>query len=145
LGALAVILIADDSDEIRALYGAALRHRGHEVHEASDGRMAIEVALRLHPDLVLLDVWMPHANGFEVLDALAGDAASGRTRIVMLSVLDDGDTRLEAFGGGAVDYLIKGVSLSELMERIDAILSHYPACEGSEEDENPGRSQAAKP
>jgi DNA-binding response OmpR family regulator len=138
---VAVILIADDSDEIRTLYGSALRLRGHEVHEAGDGRAAIEAAVRLRPDLLLLDVWMPHANGFEVLDALRGDPASGRMRVVMLSVFDDGDTRLEAFGGGVVEYLVKGVSLSELTERLEAVLASHPACETEDEDQD----QVARP
>lgn len=120
---MAVIVVADDSAELRALYGSCLQMHGHEVHEACDGREAVEVVRRYDPDLLLLDVWMPHRNGFEVLDVLRNEALAARLKVVMLSVLGDGDSRLEGFAGGVVEYLVKGLSLDELVARIEAILA----------------------
>ncbi len=108
------IVLADDDDDLRALYTAALRGDGHEVLEAVDGPGAL-AAVRAHrPALLLLDVWMPGLNGFEVLDALRHDPAGLRLRVVMLSNLSSADARLEAFEGGASAYLVKGLPLAEL-------------------------------
>ena len=124
---MATIVLADDCDDLRVVYGTCLRARGHEVHEAADGRTAIELVRRVRPDLLLLDVWMPNGNGFEVLDALRFDSVAGRMRVVMLSVLSDGDTQLEAFGGGATEYLVKGLSLAEFVERVEGLLAESEA------------------
>lgn len=120
---VATILLADDSADLRAVYGACLRSRGHVVLEAADGREAIELVHQAEPDLLLLDVWMPYLNGFEVLDALRFDPAAGRMRVAMLSILGDGGSQLEAYGGGAVEYLVKGLSLAEFLSRVEGLLS----------------------
>ena len=123
---MATILLADDSADLRSLYAPLLRSRGHEVHEAENGRDAVAGTRALRPDLLLLDIWMPGLNGFEVLDTLRGDPAATRTRVAMLSVLGDADCQFEAFGAGAVEYLVKGLGLSEFVERVEAILSSGP-------------------
>jgi DNA-binding response OmpR family regulator len=120
---VASILIADDSPEIRTLYGTCLRVKGHEVREAADGREAVERVRQQTPDLLILDVWMPRMNGFEVLDVLRNDSAASTMRVILLSVLGDGDSRLEAFAGGAVEYLVKGLGLEEFVIRIEAVLA----------------------
>ena len=66
---------------------------------------------------------MPRRNGFEVLEDLRFDAAAGRLRVAMLSVLGDGGTQLEAFGGGAAEYLVKGLSLDDFVDRVEALLA----------------------
>lgn len=120
---MATILLADDSADLRTLYGTCLRGRGHDVIEAEDGRAAVEQVRRHRPDLLLLDIWMPELNGYEVLDALRSEPAALRMKVIMLSVLDDGEAQLRAFGGGAVEYLVKGVTLAALSARVDAVLA----------------------
>lgn len=123
---MSTILLADDSAEIRSVYGPVLRSRGHEVVEAADGDEAIELTRRVRPELLLLDIWMPGRNGLEVLDELRGDPAATRTRVVMLSALGDAESQLEAFGAGAVEYLVKGMGLSEFLERVESLLAAGP-------------------
>jgi DNA-binding response OmpR family regulator len=120
---MATILLADDDEAIRAVYRACLQSAGHQVIEAVDGRQALETFRRHRPELMILDVWMPHLNGFEVLDALRHDPCSTRVKILMLSNLGDAETRLEAFSEGAMDYLVKGVALTELLGRVSALLT----------------------
>lgn len=122
-GVMATILLADDDEAIRAVYRACLQTAGHQVIEAADGRQALEAFRSQRPELMILDVWMPQLNGFEVLDALRHDPSSTRLKILMLSNLSDAETRLEAFSSGAVEYLVKGVSLDELMNRVGALLA----------------------
>lgn len=120
---MATILLADDDESLRAVYRACLLAAGHRVIEAADGREALETFREARPDLMILDVWMPRINGFEVLDELRHDAASTKLKILMLSNLGDAETRLEAFSSGALEYLVKGVSLTDLLARVDALLA----------------------
>jgi DNA-binding response OmpR family regulator len=120
---MATILLADDDEAIRAVYRACLQSAGHRVLEAADGRQALETFRQHRPELMILDVWMPELNGFEVLDALRHDSSSTRLKILMLSNLGDADTRLEAFNGGAMEYLVKGVPLNDLLGHVNALLT----------------------
>jgi len=120
---MATILLADDDEGIRAVYRACLQTAGHHVIEAEDGRQALEILREQRPELMILDVWMPQLNGFEVLDALRHDPSSSRMKVLILSNLGDADTRLEAFNGGAAEYMVKGVSLRDLMARVNTLLA----------------------
>lgn len=116
---MAIIVLADDDGDLRAVYAQALQSAGHEVIEAADGRAALDCVRQRRPTLLLLDIWMPVLNGFEVLEALRHDPAAGRMRVVVLSCLGDGDSRLEAFEAGAAEYLLKGCALTDLLAAID--------------------------
>ena len=116
------IVLADDDDDLRALYAPFLRSLGHEVHDAPGGLEALELVRRHRPRLLILDVWMPRCNGFEVLERLRHDPSATQTKILMLSNMADADTRLECFELGATDYIVKGVPLGELRERILRLL-----------------------
>ncbi len=115
---MAIIVLAEDEDDLRAIYAAYLRSSGFEVHEATNGVEALELIRTRHPDLLLLDLWMPLLNGFGVLKALRHDGASGHTRVVVLSCQSDADARLECFGEGAVDFLVKGMPLADLVTHL---------------------------
>jgi DNA-binding response OmpR family regulator len=119
----ATIVLADDEPELRAIYSTYLRAEGHEVYEAADGLEAVALVAERKPALLILDVWMPNLNGFEVLERLRDLPASARLKVVMMSNLGDSDTRLEGFSIGVCDYWIKGLSLSELKSRIDRLVA----------------------
>jgi DNA-binding response OmpR family regulator len=117
------ILLADDDADLRAVYGPCLRAAGYEVQETGDGQETVDSVRECPPDLLLLDIWMPQLNGFEVLDALKHDPAAMRMKVVVLSNLGDAESRLEAFGSGAVEYVVKGLSLDELLSKIETTLA----------------------
>jgi DNA-binding response OmpR family regulator len=119
----ASIVLADDDPELRSIYASCLRSAGHEVWEASDGHEAIALVGDRRPGLLILDVWMPGLNGFEVLEHLRELSADNNLKVVMLSNLGDSDTRLEGFSIGVVDYWVKGLALSELLTRVTSLLS----------------------
>ncbi len=141
---MATILLADDNSELRSVYAPVLRAQGHIVYEAVDGLQAVALAQQVRPDLLLLDVWMPGLNGFEVLESLRSDPAATRMRVAILSVLGDADSQLEAFGAGAVEYLVKGMGLDEFLKQIEATLScaTVEATDdlSSDQADEPGRS-----
>jgi DNA-binding response OmpR family regulator len=120
---MATILLADDDLDLRAVYGPCLRAAGYDVQEAGDGQETIDSVRACPPDLLLLDIWMPTLNGFEVLDALRHDPSAMRMKVMVLSNLSDAESRLEAFGSGAVDYVVKGLALGDLLSRVEATLA----------------------
>jgi two-component system sensor histidine kinase ChiS len=118
-----IIVLADDEPELRAIYSACLRAAGHEVWEASDGEEAVDLVIARKPSLLILDVWMPRVNGFEVLERLRQASHCSNLRVVMLSNLGDSDTRLEGFAVGVADYWIKGLSLADLRGRVERLMA----------------------
>jgi DNA-binding response OmpR family regulator len=136
--AMASIVLADDDEDLRCLYAPFLRSAGHTVREASGGSDALELVRRYRPGLLILDVWMPGLNGFEVLEALRHDPASSGLKVLMLSNIGDADTRLECFEMGATEYLVKGLALVDLQARIESLLGDSPGLvEGLEVEPTP--------
>lgn len=97
--------------------------------ETSDGATGLELARRLDPDLILIDLNMKPMNGIETLRALK--AAGVRARCVMLTVSDDGRDVLEAMRAGADGYLLKDLEPEELSERIKQAVHGGMVLEGS--------------
>ncbi|HEX8202676.1 MAG TPA: response regulator, partial [Isosphaeraceae bacterium] len=81
----ATVVLADDDDDLRAVYTPCLQAAGYTVWEAADGHQALDQVRRHRPDLLLLDLWMPGLNGFEVLDRLRYEPAAAHLKVVMFS------------------------------------------------------------
>ena len=79
------VLVADDTESIRALYRKLLATDGHEVIAVADGVAALEAVRESHPDVVLLDVTMPLLDGFEVCRRLKADPATRLTPVVLVT------------------------------------------------------------
>lgn len=126
----ATIVLADDDADLRAVYAPWLRSAGYEVHEAGDGHEALGLVRSRRPDLLLLDLWMPGASGFEVLDALRHEPAAGHVKVVVLSCQCDGDSKLECFGVGACGFLAKGLPLTDLLEAVRRTLAEPEVAAG---------------
>jgi DNA-binding response OmpR family regulator len=121
-----IVVVAEDEEDLRVVYGTALREAGYHVWEVADGAQALQAIREHRPDLLLLDIWMPILDGFEVLEAMRHDPISAGVKVVMLSCADDADCRLEAFSAGVADYWVKGLSLDELRQRVGRILEEAP-------------------
>ncbi|WP_422930381.1 response regulator [Singulisphaera sp. PoT] len=121
------IVLADDESDLRLVYGSYLRAIGYEVFEAENGEDAVKLVLEAEPSLLLLDVWMPKLNGFEVLERLRHEPRAINVKVVMLSNIGDSDTRLEGFAVGVTDYWLKTASLKELQARLTALLGQDEA------------------
>lgn len=124
---MATIVLADDDPDLRGVYATYLRAVGHEVWEANDGLEAMNLVRAHRPVLLLLDLWMPSLNGFEVIDALRHDPTGLKLKIVVISNMADADARLAAFAGGAAEYLVKGLSLHDLRERVARFVAEAEA------------------
>lgn len=113
------ILVADDEPHIRELVRLYLSKEGYEIDFASNGPEALEKALRLHPDLVVLDLMMPKLDGFEVTK---GIREQSDVPIIMLTVRKEDAVKIAGLELGADDYLTKPFNPKELTARVKAIL-----------------------
>jgi DNA-binding response OmpR family regulator len=113
------IMIADDDRDLLGLIAFALTQAGYFVVRASDGQTALRAFDAEAPDLVLLDVNMPGASGFQVCEAIR---AKSRVPIMMLTVRGEEEDLVRALELGADDYLNKPFSPRTLLARIKALL-----------------------
>src|SRR5512141_1710532 len=116
------ILIVEDEPEIRDLLAHYLRKEGFYPVLAPDGETAILKARKEKPDLVLLDILLPKADGLDVLRTIRSDDTIGRTPVVMLTAKGDETDRVVGLELGADDYIPKPFSPREVVARIKAIL-----------------------
>ncbi|MDQ4096933.1 MAG: response regulator transcription factor [Actinomycetota bacterium] len=116
------VLIADDHERFRRGLRMVLEaEEGIEVvAEAANGQEAVGKVEELAPDVVLMDVRMPHQNGIEATRTIRGTFPS--TRIIMLTVSDDEDDLFDAVKAGANGYLLKEVSIEEVADAVRAVV-----------------------
>jgi two-component system alkaline phosphatase synthesis response regulator PhoP len=116
----ATILIADDEPSIIQLNRLYLTKEGYTVHAARDGQEALELARRIKPDLIVLDLMMPRVDGWEVCRELRKDGTA--PPIIMLTAKDEDVDKIVGLEMGADDYVTKPFNPRELLARIKAIL-----------------------
>jgi DNA-binding response OmpR family regulator len=114
------ILLADDEAAITANLGPFLERSGFRVSLAADGRSALDRARSERPDLIVLDILMPHLDGREVLRQLR--QAGQQTPVILLTGVGESTERALALEEGADDYLNKPFDPHELLARIKAVL-----------------------
>jgi len=115
---MARILVVDDEPSIVKLVTATLEARGHDVTPAYDGVEAIAQAKLHKPDLILLDVMMPHMDGIEVRKRLLADQGTKDIPVIHLTAVGDFDKQREALADGVTDYMVKPFSPSDLAQRV---------------------------
>jgi DNA-binding response OmpR family regulator len=113
------LLTADDDKDLLALIAFTLSQAGYLVVKASDGPSAIRAFEAEAPDLVILDINMPGASGFQVCEAIR---AKARTPVMMLTVRGEEEDLVRALDLGADDYLTKPFSPRTLLARVKALL-----------------------
>lgn len=112
------ILIVDDERELVDLLEKKLKSKGHEVLIAYNGNDGIELAKK-QPDLIILDIMMPGADGFEVCSTIRDDVVCP---IIFLSAKQSETDKIKGLTLGGDDYIVKPFGLRELMARIEANL-----------------------
>ncbi len=119
----AKILIADDEPNILISLEYLMKREGFEVHLARDGNEALALLQRERPQLLLLDVMMPHKNGFEVCQALRADEALRHTLVLMLTAKGRETDVAKGLGVGADAYMTKPFSTKELVQKVRSMLA----------------------
>lgn len=115
------ILIVDDSPTERYYLNDILVRSGYAVSIAVDGEQALLQVKRDKPDLILMDVVMPGANGFQVTRAIARDPAFADVPIIICSSKDQETDRIWGLRQGARDYLVKPIDPAQLLAKIAAL------------------------
>ena len=115
------LLIIDDEESIRDTLEMLLTPEGYQIHLASHGQEGLEKAEELMPDLILLDVMMPGMDGYEVCSRLRANPKLAEVPIIMITALDDRDSRLRGLEVGADDFLSKPLDRMELRYRTRTI------------------------
>ncbi|MBN1874518.1 MAG: response regulator [Anaerolineae bacterium] len=123
------ILVVEDNDDARTMFGIMLRSWGYTVIEASNGTEALVAAHEEHPDLILLDIMMPDMDGYAVCRSLRSETEFQAVPILFLTALDAVDDQIQAFTIGADDFLTKskldyntlGVRIKAALERTERI------------------------
>jgi DNA-binding response OmpR family regulator len=101
------ILIVEDEKPILNVLKMKLISGGFSVAEATDGQVGLETALKIHPDLILLDVMLPVMDGVTLLESLRVDDWGKNVPVIILSNLNDASTIQESKDKGVHDYLVK--------------------------------------
>ncbi len=116
------ILLVDDENDILELVGFNLEKEGYEVHTASDGRKGLDIARKIQPDLVLLDVMMPEMDGMETCREMREDPKLKNVMIAFLTARGEDYSQVAGFDAGADDYIQKPIKTRILISRVKALL-----------------------
>ncbi len=116
------VLLADDQDIIRTGLTIILNHQPdiEVIGQAADGLEAVEAAKQLQPDVVLMDIKMPHLNGIQATRQIV--AALPKTQIIILTTYDTDDWVFDGIRAGAIGYLLKDTSGDNLAEAVRGAL-----------------------
>jgi two-component system, OmpR family, alkaline phosphatase synthesis response regulator PhoP len=115
------ILVVDDDPDILELLQYNLKKEGYEVKLASDGIKGVEAAKKFLPDLILLDIMMPHQDGVETCRQIRETPELSGVHIIFLTARAEEYSEVAAFDSGADDYITKPIKPRALMSRINAI------------------------
>ena len=114
------IMIVDDNDMMRSILRGILRGDAYDVvGEARNGVIAVEMADRLKPDIVCLDVMMPEKNGIDALIEIK--AARPETTVVMITSNADTDTVQQTIGNGASGFIIKPFNAARVLDTLQKL------------------------
>ena len=116
------VLIIDDTPANLDLLTAALEPRGYEVFAAPGGEAGLKIALRVQPDLILLDVMMPGRDGFAICRELKADDATREIPVLFITAKHETPAVLNGFRVGAVDYILKPFQPEEVVGRVETHL-----------------------
>lgn len=119
------ILIVEDEISLRDILCKKFIREGFIILEANNGKEGLEVALREHPDLILLDIMMPVMDGVTMLKKLSEDEWGKDVKVIMLTNLSDAEQVAEAMAHGSHDYLVKcDWKIEDMVKKVKEQLSN---------------------
>ena len=116
------ILIIDDEVQATTMMELILSAAGYETVIENNSANALQTANSTNPDLLILDLMMPEPDGHKVCRLLRADPKFAHMPILIVTALNDSDSRVIAYGAGADDYLTKPYHIDELTQRVKALV-----------------------
>ena len=120
---MAKIMVVEDDKQAATFLAEVLTSAGHLPIVITESSKAMAMADATVPDAFLLDLMMPEPDGFKLCRMLRGNPRFFSTPIIIVTALDDTDSRIVAFGAGANDYLVKPFHVEDLTSKVNALLS----------------------
>ena len=120
------VLVVDDAAFMRMMIRDILSKEGYVIHEAVNGRDAIDKFKEIHPDLVTMDITMPEMSGLEALREIREFDPSAR--LLMVSAMGQQRMIVEALESGAMDFLVKPFQPTKVLETVKKCLQSTPRC-----------------
>ncbi len=120
------VLVVDDAAFMRMMIRDILAKEGYVIHEAVNGRDAVEKYAEIHPDLVTMDITMPEMSGLDALREIRGTDPTARVLIV--SAMGQQRMIVEALESGAMDFLVKPFQPTKVLETVKKCLQSTPRC-----------------
>jgi len=116
------VMVVEDDEAASMFMAEVLQMDGYEAIVVNESHKALEIANSTLPDLFLLDLMMPPPDGFKLCRMLRADPSFRRTPIMIVTALDDTDSRIVAIGAGANDYLVKPYHIDDLLSKVKQLL-----------------------
>ena len=139
------ILVVEDNELNLKLFCDLLRAHGYEVEPVRDGREAVDRARAFAPDLVVMDIQMPHVSGLELIERIKGDAELRRTPIMAVTAYAAKGDEERIRAAGAEGYVSKPISVMRFVEAVQALLATpRPVEQGETEDTEEGERREVR-
>lgn len=120
-----VVMVVDDDEDIRFFITRLMRNEGYQVLEAATAAEAKLATLNKTPDLILMDISMPDADGLSAIWDLRNQSETANIQVIIVSAYDAFDLRAEATAAGCGGYLTKPVDIEELKSLVRKMLEHH--------------------
>ena len=122
------LMLVEDDNSLREIYGIRLGAEGYEIVSAADGEAALAMAVQERPDLILADVMMPKISGFDMLDILRSTPETKDIKVIMMTALSGDDQRKRGEALGADRYLVKSqVGIEDVVNVVHEVLGDRAA------------------
>lgn len=116
------VMVVEDDEGASMFIADVLEMEGYEAIVVNDSSKAMEIANATLPQAFLLDLMMPPPDGFKLCRILRADPTFQRTPIMIVTALDNTDSKIVAIGAGANDYLVKPFHIDELISKVKSLL-----------------------
>ncbi|MFC1570519.1 response regulator [Candidatus Omnitrophota bacterium] len=116
------ILVVDDDEDTLVVYDKTLSDAGYEVLMARNGKESVAVAKKEKPDVIIMDIMMPEADGIGSILKLKGDDSTRNIPIIVATSVEETDDRILAENLGVDGYIVKRVNMDTLTDKIEKVL-----------------------